>query len=103
MSGRCASWLMRSLPRMNLTSSVIGTSLLAQPRVDHRLTACRRACVEHVPDRFLVEPDQGDHDLRITGEPADDPDGHRRIDWMGYPPQLVSARLADSLERGGLR
>jgi hypothetical protein len=45
---------------MNLTSSLIEASFLAQPGIDHRLDACCRACVENVPDRLLVEPDQGD-------------------------------------------
>jgi hypothetical protein len=58
---------MRSLPRMSLTSSVIGACLLAQQRIDQCLAACCRACLENIPDRFLVEPDQGDHDLLVTG------------------------------------
>jgi hypothetical protein len=45
-SGRWASWLMRSLPRMNLMSSVIGISSLAQPCIDERFPA---RCV--APDR----------------------------------------------------
>src|SRR4029077_10603083 len=67
MSGRWASWLMRSLPRMNLTSSVMGASLLAQPGVDDGLSACCGAGVEHVPDGLLVEPGQGEHDLVVGG------------------------------------
>ena len=98
MSGRWASWLMRSLPRMNLTSSLIGASLLPQLGVDHRLTAHRRACVENVPDRLLVESDQGDHDFLVAGEPADDPDGDVRVERVGGPPQLVSACLPDVFE-----
>jgi hypothetical protein len=87
---------------MNLTSSLIGASLLPQPGVDHRLAAYCRACVENIPDRLLVEPDQGDHDLLIAGEPADDPDSDGRIERVGNPPQLVSARLPDMLEGRGL-
>src|SRR6266851_1263210 len=92
-SGRWASWLMRSLPRMNLTSSVMGVSLLAQPGIDERLSARCRAGVEHVPDRLLVEPDQREHDLVAGGEPADDPDGHVGVVGMGDAPQLVAAGL----------
>lgn len=92
---------MRSLPRMSLTSSVIGASLLAQQRIYQCLAACCRTCVEHVPDRLFVEPDQGDHDLLVTGEPADDPDGDVRIEWVGDPPELMAAGLPDSLEGRG--
>jgi hypothetical protein len=56
MSGRWASWLMRSLPRMNLTSSLIGASLLAQPCIDHRLAAYCCACVEMSRIAFLSNP-----------------------------------------------
>jgi hypothetical protein len=87
---------------MNLTSSLIEASFLAQPGVDHRLAAYCRACVENVPDRLLVEPDQGDHDLLVAGEPADDPDGDGRIERVGDPPQLMSARLPNALEGRGL-
>src|ERR1700683_5585140 len=38
---------MRSLPRVNLTSSVIGVSLLAQPGIDQRLSACYCARRRH--------------------------------------------------------
>src|SRR5260370_34216213 len=93
-SGRWASWLMRSLPRMNLTASVIGVSLLAQPCIDERFPARCRACVEHVPDRFLVEADQGDHDLVVGGEPADDADGDLRVELMVCPPEFVVSELA---------
>src|SRR6266700_20864 len=68
MSGRWASWLMRSLPRMNLTSSVMRASLLAQPGIDDGLSAFRRAGVEHVPDHLLLEPDQRYHDLVVGRE-----------------------------------
>jgi hypothetical protein len=87
---------------MNLTSSVISFSLLAQPDIDKRLPARRRACVEHVSDRFLVEADQDDHDLVVGWEPADEPDGDVGIVWMRDPPQLVPPGLPDSLEGRGL-
>jgi hypothetical protein len=87
---------------MNLTSSLIGASLLPQPGIDHRLAACCRACVENVPDRLLVEPDQGDHDFLVAGEPANDPDGNGRIERMGNPPQLMPACLPDAFEGRGL-
>lgn len=51
-------------------------SLLPQPGVGHGLAACCRACIENVPDRLLVEPDQGDHDFLVAvtgwldGQPA---------------------------------
>ena len=54
------------------TSSVIKASLLAEQRVDQRFSACCRARVENVLDRLLVEPDQGDHDFLVAGEPADE-------------------------------
>src|ERR1035441_8349552 len=92
----------RSLPRMNLTSSVIGASLLAQPGVNECFPPGCRACVEHVPDRLLVEADQGDHNFVVGGEPADNADGDVGIKWMGNPPELVPAGLADSLEGRGL-
>jgi hypothetical protein len=95
---------MRSLPCMNLTSSVMGGSLLAQPGVDDSFSAGRRAGVEHVPDRFLVEPDQRDHYLVVGGEPADDPDGDGDVGVVGAGdlPQFMAAALPDSLEGGGL-
>ena len=77
---------MRSLPRMNLTSSVMRASLLAQPGIDDGLSACCRAGVEHVPDGLLVEPDQGEHYLVVGGEPADDPDGDVGVVGVGDPP-----------------
>src|SRR5260370_29726482 len=89
MSGRWASWLMRSLPRVNLTSSVMGASLLAQPGIGERLSARCRAGVEHVPDRLLVEPRQREHDVVVGGEPADDADGDVGVLGGGDPPQLV--------------
>jgi hypothetical protein len=87
---------------MNLTSSLIGASLLPQPGVDHRLAAYCRACVENVPDRLLVEPDQGDHDLLVAGEPADDPDRDSRVERVGNPPQFVAAGLLNPFEGRGL-
>src|SRR5690348_8220519 len=93
MSGRWASWLMRSPPRMNLTSSVMTASLLAQPGIGDRLTARCRAGAAHVPDRLLVEPDQREHHLVAGGEPADDPDGDVRVIRVGDPPQLMTAGL----------
>ena len=57
----------RSLPRMNLTSSVISISLLAQPGTDERLPAHRGTGVEHVPDSLLVGADQRDHDFVVSG------------------------------------
>jgi hypothetical protein len=60
------------------------------------------AGVAHVPDRFLVEPDQSEHDLVVGGEPADDPDGDVGVVRMGDPPQLMTAGLPDSLEGRGL-
>src|SRR5260370_24670602 len=86
MSGRWASWLMRSLPRVNLTSSVMGASLLAQPGIDERLSTRCRAGVEHVPDRLLVEPDQREHHVVVGGEPADDPDGDLGVIRVGDSP-----------------
>src|SRR6266700_964286 len=101
MSGRWASWLMRSLPRMNLTSSVMRASLLAQPGIDDGLSACRRAGVEHVPDHLLVEPDQREHDLVVGGEPADYRDSDVGVVGVGDAPQLIAGGLPDSLEGGG--
>src|ERR1700756_1996870 len=92
---------MRSLPRMNLTSSVMRASLLAQPGIDDGFSARRPAGVEHVPDRFLVEPDQREHYLVVGGEPADDSDGDVGVVGVGDPPQLMAAGLPDSLEGGG--
>jgi hypothetical protein len=80
----------------------MGASLLAQPGIDDGLSACCRAGVEHVPDRFLVEPDQREHDLVVGWEPADDPDGDVGVVRMGDPPQLMAAGLPDSLEGRGL-
>jgi hypothetical protein len=85
---------------MNLTSSVICVSLLPQPGINQRLAAYYRARVERVPDRLLVEPDLGDDGLFLAGEPADDPDGDRRIERMGDAPQFVPA--PDSFEGRGL-
>src|SRR6202050_1490591 len=92
---------MRSLPRMKLTCSVIGISLLAQPRIGHCLSACGRARVGHVPDRFLSNPARAITISVSLREPADDPDGHGRVKRVGSPPQLVPPRLPDSLERRG--
>lgn len=92
---------MRSLPRINLTFSVIGASLLAQPCIDERFPACRGARVEHVADRLFVEADQGDHDFVVGGEPADDADGNFGIKRMCDSPEFVPARLPDSLEGRG--
>jgi hypothetical protein len=61
---------------MNSTFSVIGASLLAQPRIDERFPARRGARVEHVADCLLVEADQCDRDFAVGGEPADDADGN---------------------------
>jgi hypothetical protein len=80
----------------------MGASLLAQPGIDDGLSSCRGAGVEHVPDRFLVEPDQREHDLVVGGEPADDPDGDVGVVGVGDPPQLMTAGLPDSLEGRGL-
>jgi len=80
----------------------MGVSLLAEPGIDWCFSACHRARVEHVADRLLVEPDQGDYDLFVAGEPADDPDGDCWIEWMGDAPQRVSACLPDSSEGRGL-
>ena len=74
----------------------------SQPGVDDGLSACCRAGVEHVPDGFLVEPDQCEHYLVVGGEPADDPDGDVGVVGMGDPPQLMAAGLPDSLEERGL-
>jgi hypothetical protein len=86
---------------MNLTFSVIGASLLAQPCIDERFPTRCGACVEHVADRLLVEADQGDHDFVVGGEPADDADGDFGIKRMGDSPEFVPARLPDSLESRG--
>ena len=53
---------------------------------------------KHVPDRFLVEADQGDHDLVVGGEPADDPDGDFGVEGVGDSPELVPAGLPDAFE-----
>jgi hypothetical protein len=80
----------------------MGASLLAQPGVDDGLSACCGG-VEPVPDGFLVESDQCEHDLVVGGEPADDPDGDVGVIGVGDPPQLMTAGLLDSLEGGGFR
>jgi hypothetical protein len=64
-----ASWLMRSLPGLNLTSSLIGASLLAHPGIDHYPAPRRRACINSVSSRLLVESNHGDHDLAVAGGP----------------------------------
>lgn len=48
--------LTRPLPQMNLTSSLIGASLLPQPGINHRLAARCRARVENVLDRSWPNP-----------------------------------------------
>ena len=73
----------------------------AQPGIDDGLSACCRAGVEHVPDGFLVEPDQREHYLVVDGEPADNPNGDVGVVGVGDPPQLMAAGLPDSLEGGG--
>jgi hypothetical protein len=57
----------------------MSASLLAQPGIDDRLSACCGAGVEHVPYRLLVDPGQREDDLVVGGEPADDPDGREVI------------------------
>ena len=84
-----------------LTFFVIGASLLAQLCIDERFPARRGARVEHVADRLLVEADQGDHDLVVGGEPANDADGNLGIKRMCDSPEFVPARLLDLLERRG--
>jgi hypothetical protein len=97
---------------MNLTSSVIGVSLLAQPCINERFPACCRACVEHVPDGLLVKADQRDHYLVIgvtrahrLVTPGTILRWHHRLiarkwtcpDRTGRPP--VSAEVAAIIER----
>lgn len=72
--------------------------MLAQPGIDKGFTACGGARIEHVPDGFLVEADQGDDDPAVCGEPSDHPYGGLGIERVSDSPELMSASLADSLE-----
>ena len=50
---------------------------------------------------FLSKPIRGDHDFVVGGEPADDAHGDFGIKRMCHSPELVPARLPDSLEGRG--
>lgn len=68
---------------------------MAQPGIDHRLASRSRACAENVPDRLLVEPDEGDHDLLGAGKSADKPAGNVQIERVGDPPEFIDGEPAE--------
>src|SRR5580704_12379990 len=109
MSGRRASWLMRSLPRVSLTSSGIGASLLAQQRTVQCLAACsgpRATVLIALPGLFYAQFAQvglkrNSTDLHPADHGGEGPVGqaaqHGRAAARGQPDQELRPR------GGGLR